>query len=212
MGMFKNVLYNTEGLFSNVFVQRAVGNLMEALMASSYHLNQWSSLFPCLSNEKNGIYLTRPCGDSVNEIIHRNTGTDIHISQQVKNQHYYPYGGCPTSRKSSAARLSIRHPGWSSLKLFLGFCGPDCAYVVSHFSRVWLFATPQTVAHQVPLSMGFSRQECWSGPPSPSPGDLPKPRIKLPLLVSCFGRRVLTTSATWEALIVKSVLNSLQDS
>ena len=94
----------------------------------------------------------------------------------------------------------------------LGICGPDCAYVVSHFSRVWLFATPQTVAHQVPLSMGFSRQECWSGPPSPSPGDLPKPRIKPPLLVSCFGRRVLTTSATWEALIVKSVLNSLQDS
>ena len=37
---------------------------------------------------------------------------------------------------------------------------------------------PQTVAHQPPLSMGFSRQEYWSGFPFPSPGDLPDPRIK----------------------------------
>ena len=41
-----------------------------------------------------------------------------------------------------------------------------------------LFATPQTVAYQVPLSMGFSRQEYWSGLPFPSPVDLPNPRIK----------------------------------
>ena len=40
-------------------------------------------------------------------------------------------------------------------------------------SRVWLFATPWTVAHQAPLSLGFSRQEYWSGLPFPSPGDLP---------------------------------------
>ena len=37
------------------------------------------------------------------------------------------------------------------------------------------FATPWTVAHQPPLSMGFSRQEYWSGLPFPSPGDLPNP-------------------------------------
>ena len=36
-------------------------------------------------------------------------------------------------------------------------------------SHVWLFATPWTVAHQPPLSMGFSRQEYWSGLPFPSP-------------------------------------------
>ena len=48
-----------------------------------------------------------------------------------------------------------------------------CACVLSHFSRVWLFGTPWTVAHQAPLSMGFSRQEHWSGLPCPSPGDLP---------------------------------------
>ena len=45
-------------------------------------------------------------------------------------------------------------------------------------SRVRLFATPWTVAHQVPLSMGFSRQEYWSGLPFPSPGDLPNPGIE----------------------------------
>ena len=39
-------------------------------------------------------------------------------------------------------------------------------------------ATPWTVAHQAPLSMGFPRQEYWSGLPFPSPGDLPDPGIK----------------------------------
>ena len=45
-------------------------------------------------------------------------------------------------------------------------------------SRVRLFATPWTVACQAPPSMGFSRQDCWSGVPLPSPGDLPDPGIK----------------------------------
>ena len=40
------------------------------------------------------------------------------------------------------------------------------------------FVTPWTVAHQAPLSMGFPRQEYWSGLPFPSPGDLPNPGIK----------------------------------
>ena len=38
--------------------------------------------------------------------------------------------------------------------------------------------TPWTVAHQAPLSMGFSKQAYWSGLPFPSPGDLPYPGIK----------------------------------
>ena len=45
-------------------------------------------------------------------------------------------------------------------------------------SRVRLFVTPWTVAHRAPLSMGFSRQEYWSGLPFPSPGDLPEPGIE----------------------------------
>ena len=41
--------------------------------------------------------------------------------------------------------------------------------MLSHFSHVHLFVTPWTVAHQAPLSMGFSKQEYWSGLPFPSP-------------------------------------------
>ena len=49
---------------------------------------------------------------------------------------------------------------------------------VKSLSRVRLFVTPQTVAHQPPPSMGFSRREYWSGLPFPPPGDLPHPGIK----------------------------------
>ena len=49
---------------------------------------------------------------------------------------------------------------------------------VKSLSRVRLFATPWTVAHQAPPSMEFSKQEYWSGLPFPSPGDLPDPGIK----------------------------------
>ena len=41
--------------------------------------------------------------------------------------------------------------------------------LLRHFSRVWLCATPEMAAHQTPLSLGFSRQEHWSGLPFPSP-------------------------------------------
>ena len=49
---------------------------------------------------------------------------------------------------------------------------------VKSLSRVRLFATPWTVAHQASPSMRFSRQEYWSGLPFPSPGDLPDPGIE----------------------------------
>ena len=47
-----------------------------------------------------------------------------------------------------------------------------------HFSHVQLFVTPWTVAHQAPLSTGFSRQEHWSRLPCPPPGNLADPGIK----------------------------------
>ena len=53
-----------------------------------------------------------------------------------------------------------------------------CVGVRSHFSCVRLFATPQTVACKAPPSMGFSRQEHWSGLPCRPPGDLPHPGIE----------------------------------
>ena len=49
---------------------------------------------------------------------------------------------------------------------------------VKLLSCVQLFATPWTTAYQAPPSMGFSRQEYWSGLPFPSPGDLPDPGIE----------------------------------
>ena len=49
---------------------------------------------------------------------------------------------------------------------------------VKSLSRVRLFATPWMVTYQAPRSVGFSRQEYWSGLPFPSPGDLPNPGIE----------------------------------
>ena len=75
------------------------------------------------------------------------------------------------------------------------------ACVLSRFSRVRLFVTPWTLVLQAPLSMGFSRQEYWSGLPCPPPGDLPKPRIELVSLTSpALAGVFFTTGATWEAL------------
>ena len=52
------------------------------------------------------------------------------------------------------------------------------SYALSHFSHVRPFGTLWTIVHPAPLSMGFLRQEFWSGLPFPSPGDLPDPEIK----------------------------------
>ena len=71
---------------------------------------------------------------------------------------------------------------------------------LSHFSRVWLFVTPWTAAHQAPLSLGFSRQEYWSGLPCPPLRGLPDPGVVLMSLKSlAFASGFLTSSATWEA-------------
>ena len=51
-------------------------------------------------------------------------------------------------------------------------------YFACVLSQFRFFVTPWTVAHQAPLSRGFSRQEYWSGLPFPSPGDLPNPGTK----------------------------------
>ena len=66
-------------------------------------------------------------------------------------------------------------------------------------SRIRLLATPWTVADQAPPSMGFSRQEYWSGLPFPSPEDLPDPGIGLASLVlPAFAGRFFINCATWE--------------
>ena len=91
------------------------------------------------------------------------------------------------------------------LKLKLQYFGhliwgamPEC--VLRCFSRVRLFVTPWTIVHQDPLSMGFSRQEYWSGLLCPPPGDLPHPGIEpMSLMPSALAGGSFTTSTTWES-------------
>ena len=89
-------------------------------------------------------------------------------------------------------------PGVGSIVFYILYCGllicekeknykgwfAECMRVHSKFLQftTQLCATPWTVAHQAPLSMGFSRQQYWSGLPFPSPGDLPDPGSKPCLL------------------------------
>ena len=79
------------------------------------------------------------------------------------------------------------------------YWGCSC-FVLSCFSSVRLSATLQTVAHQAPLSVGFSRLEYWSGLPFPPPRDLPNPEIvPLSLMSPALTGGFFTTSPTWEA-------------
>ena len=75
-----------------------------------------------------------------------------------------------------------------------------CVLCAQSLSCVWFFETSWTVAHQAPLSMGFSQQEYWSGLPFPPPGDLLHPGIEpeSPVLPALAGR-FFTTSTNWEA-------------
>ena len=73
--------------------------------------------------------------------------------------------------------------------------------MLSRFSGFQFFAALWTVALQAPLSMGFSRQEYWSGLPFPPPGDLLDPGIKpVSLMSPALADRYFTTSATWDTV------------
>ena len=91
-------------------------------------------------------------------------------------------GGAAGSSFSTVPVLFVFNFCWSVVDLqAVSFRCTVCC-VLSCVSRVWLFVTPWTVARQAPLSLGFSRQEHWSGLPFPPPGDLSNPGIKLHLL------------------------------
>ena len=75
--------------------------------------------------------------------------------------HQKPHPGVKTSTVSSLYWLCCYFALYTFLLLLL--------LLLSHFSRVWLCATPETAAHQAPPSLGFSRQEHWSVLPFPSP-------------------------------------------
>ena len=99
--------------------------------------------------------------------------------------------------------LVLRYHFISSGQINTHRCSMHCA-VLSRFSHVQLFVTLWTVAHQLPLSMGFSRQGYWSGLPFPSPEDLPNPGIKLAFLTSpSLIDEFFTTSTTVVKMKVK---------
>ena len=107
------------------------------------------------------------------------------LCDKILNLLHHPYHSFPRSASfPSCLPLNIK---------------PLC---VCMLSCVWLFATSWTVAHQAPLTMGFSRQEYWSWLPCPPPEDLPHSGIKFSCLTfPALGGRFFTTSTTWEAQI-----------
>ena len=72
--------------------------------------------------------------------------------------------------------MRVRGEMVSGISMILSFL--EVGLKVLFLSHIRLFVTPGPIAHQAPLSMTFSRQECWSGLPFPPPGDLPNPEIK----------------------------------
>ena len=76
----------------------------------------------------------------------------------------------------------VFHSGHAILHFYQWCSRAPCVHASSVMSDS--FVTPWTVAHQAPLSMGFPRQEYWSGLPCPPPGDLPNPGIEPASLAS----------------------------
>ena len=104
------------------------------------------------------------------------------------------------------------HQLWSGLRgngrlhqeqsKILGSPSVWCVCKLSRFSHVWFFVTLWTVACQAPFSMGFSRQEYYSGLPCPPPRDPPNPGIEPTSLMSpALAGKLFNTSTTWKAHI-----------
>ena len=117
----------------------------------------------------------------------------LNLSQHqglFKMSQFFTSGGLKIGVSASTSVLPMNTQDWSPL-VYTGWISLQskgllncfnyylhCCAVLSHLSHVWLFATPWTIAHKSPLSMGFSRQEYWSGLLFRSPGDLSHPGIK----------------------------------
>ena len=99
--------------------------------------------------------------------------------------------------------LSVKHCSKAFAGMTLSNLQNHPAVKVKSLSCVQLFATPWTIAHPAPLSMGLSQQEYWSGLPFPPPGDLLDAGIEHESLTSpALAVSFFTTCATWEVLCV----------
>ena len=133
------------------------------------------------------------------------------LSLGVSGQEYWSRLPCPPPGNLSDPRINLHllcllHWQVSSLPLpppgkSSSSCPGVC--VLSHFSPALPCTTLWTVARQAPLSMGFSRQEYWSGLPCPPPGNLPDPGIEPTSLTSPALRgEFFTTRTTWETEVL----------
>ena len=108
---------------------------------------------------------------SAYEVIDTSSSNLFFSSQQMRNK-------CLMSSDSYVFSDSLIAQIPSFLKMIWCNIMCVCVCVFELLSRVRFLATPWTIARQAPLSMGFSRQEYWSGLPFPSPGDLPNLEIE----------------------------------
>ena len=116
-------------------------------------------------------------------------GYTLKIFSYMCKCHYFNAQSKILKQNFQEGKLCV--PSFPSISLFGKFIPCLCTCVLSHFSCVWLCVTLWTATCQVPLTMGFSRQEYWSVLPCPPPGDLPDPGIEPTSLKSiCLGRQV----------------------
>ena len=97
-------------------------------------------------------------------------GSNPDLSHCRQTHYYLSHQGSPRVPKWVAipfCRVSSQPRDWTLVSCIAGIV--LLLLLLSHFSRVRLCATPETAAHQAPPSLGFSRQEHWSGLPFPSP-------------------------------------------
>ena len=105
---------------------------------------------------------------------HLNNKQNKNTDPVISNQDYCRTQPCPSEEKqTNKQKVSTNSPH----RKLTQTTGPSLGNGKS-LSRVRLFENPWTVAYKAPPSMGFSRQEYWSGSPCPSPGDLPDPGIE----------------------------------
>ena len=178
----------THGLYSppgSSFHGILQARLLEWVAISSSRGHSWPRGRTCVSCVAGGFFTTEPPGSPYSYI----TGYKMEFHQVPQILLHETKSTCKVLKdftKSSwmpHSRLVIETMDnkWNEVaQLCLTLCDPrDC------------------IAHQAPLSMGFSRQEYWSGLPCPPPGDLPDPGIKLRSLMSpAFPGGFFTTSAT----------------
>ena len=140
-------------------------------------------------------WLFLPLPESGEHCIHCRNGLEFEIRkicrQILAQLSIYYVLRCKTRACFSLLLVALIKPTLWELHENMWFSVWQSIYYMVHvcclFSCIWLFATPWIVAHQAPLSKGFSRQEYWSGLPCSPSGDLFDPGVKFASPISSAG-------------------------